>query len=339
MPHKNGKPHARQEMEDNPVGLPEKAAREMASALDRHQASLFVLFHQYQKHHWVVVGPQFRDLHLFFQEAYEHVHKHLDALAERVTLLGGVPTASPTALAGPPDPPIDGTVYALLADNSLVVLDGTTLAVVAELTIELPGGERVLSIDFRPSSQDLFGVGDAGGVNRIDPDTAVATQVVGGPIAGLAPTGAHYGIDYDVDVLVTIQPGLHPVGTLADSVDAVVESPGLGLSFGRAYTNSILGRYELGVLGRGWHTPWEERLVIQPEVSAFRIKPLFFQIVAIVAIEITDRAYGLNHDLKLTRSRFQGLTSVTVLRTLLKNSRGVIPRRYRRLQRYSGAKT
>src|SRR5207249_4092287 len=58
--------------------------------------------------------------------------------------------------------------------------------------------------------------------------------------------------------------GLHPVRTLAGGVDAAVETPGLALTFGRFATNSILGRYELGGFGRGWHAPWEERLVIEP---------------------------------------------------------------------------
>src|SRR5262249_21067255 len=57
--------------------------------------------------------------------------------------------------------------------------------------------------------------------------------------------------------------GLHPVRTLAESVDASVETPGLGLSFSRIATNSILGHYELGGFGRGWHASWEERLVIE----------------------------------------------------------------------------
>src|SRR5262249_27094474 len=52
--------------------------------------------------------------------------------------------------------------------------------------------------------------------------------------------------------------GLHPIRMLAESVDAAVETPGLGLSFGRLATNSILGHYEVGGFGRGWHAPWEE---------------------------------------------------------------------------------
>jgi RHS repeat-associated protein len=61
--------------------------------------------------------------------------------------------------------------------------------------------------------------------------------------------------------------GLHPVSTLAESVDAAVETPGLGLGVRRFATNSILGHYELGGFGRGWHSPWEERLVKQGETS------------------------------------------------------------------------
>lgn len=83
--------------QDNPIGLSHEVAAELAAELDRHQASLFVLFHQYQKHHWLVEGPQFRDLHLFFQEAYEEVHKTVDQLAERMTALGGIPTSGPAA--------------------------------------------------------------------------------------------------------------------------------------------------------------------------------------------------------------------------------------------------
>jgi len=85
--------------EDNPIGLKKEDAVTIAKELDRHQSSMFILFHQYQKHHWLVEGPQFRDLHLYLEESYHAVHKHLDAIAERITVLGAIPTASPTGLA------------------------------------------------------------------------------------------------------------------------------------------------------------------------------------------------------------------------------------------------
>jgi DNA-binding ferritin-like protein len=91
-----GEPWRPQQMiEDNPVGLSEEAVQELVPRLDEIQCTLWTLYHQYHKHHWLAEGPQFRDLHLFFEENYEEVHKYLDAIAERVTALGGIPTSDP----------------------------------------------------------------------------------------------------------------------------------------------------------------------------------------------------------------------------------------------------
>lgn len=86
-------------IEDNPIGLEDDVVRQIIPALDKHVSSMFVLFHQYQKHHWMVEGPQFRDLHLYLEEAYNEVHRHLDDVAERITVLGGIPTCDPVAQA------------------------------------------------------------------------------------------------------------------------------------------------------------------------------------------------------------------------------------------------
>jgi len=92
----HGEPWRPQQMiEDNPVGLSEEAAEELIPKLDEIQCTLWTLYHQYHKHHWLVEGPQFRDMHLFFEENYEEVHKYLDRIAERLTALGGIPTSSP----------------------------------------------------------------------------------------------------------------------------------------------------------------------------------------------------------------------------------------------------
>ena len=87
------------EIEENPINLSKDAAKAIIPELDRHLASFFVLFHQYQKHHWLVEGPQFRDIHLFLEEGYNEIHRQLDAIAERITAIGGVPTSSPAAQA------------------------------------------------------------------------------------------------------------------------------------------------------------------------------------------------------------------------------------------------
>ena len=80
------------EYEGNPVGLNEKACEEMREHLDRHLAAFWMQYAQYHKHHWLVEGPQFRDMHLFLEENYNELHEHLDAIAERITLLGFSPT-------------------------------------------------------------------------------------------------------------------------------------------------------------------------------------------------------------------------------------------------------
>ena len=57
---------------------------------------MLVLYQQYHKHHWLVEGPQFRDLHLFFEEHYNQLHGIYDQFAERLTVLGVIPTCHPT---------------------------------------------------------------------------------------------------------------------------------------------------------------------------------------------------------------------------------------------------
>ncbi|MDQ8200190.1 DNA starvation/stationary phase protection protein [Pelagicoccus enzymogenes] len=88
------------ELERNAIGLPSFTAKQMSGLLDTLVSSLSTQYHQYLKHHWVVEGPEHRDLHVFFEEAYMETQGHLDAVAERMTTLGAVPTASMRAQAG-----------------------------------------------------------------------------------------------------------------------------------------------------------------------------------------------------------------------------------------------
>lgn len=81
-------------VEDNPIGLEDEVVQQLLPKLDAIQATMWTLFHQYQKHHWLVEGPQFRDLHHFLEEHYEEVHKYIDRIAGRMTVLGGIPTSS-----------------------------------------------------------------------------------------------------------------------------------------------------------------------------------------------------------------------------------------------------
>jgi DNA-binding ferritin-like protein len=82
-------------LDGNPIGLPAEVATKLIPDLDQHLAALFVLFHQYLKQHWLVEGPQYRDLHLFLGETYTAILKQADLVAERITALGGIPTSHP----------------------------------------------------------------------------------------------------------------------------------------------------------------------------------------------------------------------------------------------------
>ena len=92
----HGTPWRPQEtIEDNPIGLDDDVVQQLVPKLDEIQATMWTLYHQYQKHHWLVEGPQYRDLHHFLEENYEEVHKYIDRISERMTALGGIPTSSP----------------------------------------------------------------------------------------------------------------------------------------------------------------------------------------------------------------------------------------------------
>ncbi|MWG33634.1 DNA starvation/stationary phase protection protein DpsA, partial [Halomarina oriensis] len=66
-------------------------AEQIIEALNTDLANAYVLYHQLKKHHWVVEGAEFRDLHLFLEEAYEHVEvgadRHRRALHRRSVAL------------------------------------------------------------------------------------------------------------------------------------------------------------------------------------------------------------------------------------------------------------
>jgi len=66
-------------------------AEQIVDALQTDLAATYVLYHQLKKHHWIVEGAEFRDLHLFLGDAAAEAEEFADELAERVQALGGVP--------------------------------------------------------------------------------------------------------------------------------------------------------------------------------------------------------------------------------------------------------
>lgn len=84
---------------DNPVGLGSEITMPICEGLNLVFASFQALYLQYQKHHFVVEGAEFYQLHEFFEESYGAVKDHAHDVAERLNGLGGTPAATFSKLA------------------------------------------------------------------------------------------------------------------------------------------------------------------------------------------------------------------------------------------------
>jgi starvation-inducible DNA-binding protein len=76
-----------------PIALSERACKEGVDNLNQMLADTMTLRDLYKKHHWQVAGPTFHQLHLLFDKHYEQQNELVDAIAERIQLLGGVSIA------------------------------------------------------------------------------------------------------------------------------------------------------------------------------------------------------------------------------------------------------
>jgi starvation-inducible DNA-binding protein len=76
-----------------PIALAEAACKESVENLNQLLADTMALRDLYKKHHWQIAGPTFYQLHLLFDKHYEQQNDLVDAIAERIQLLGGVSVA------------------------------------------------------------------------------------------------------------------------------------------------------------------------------------------------------------------------------------------------------
>jgi starvation-inducible DNA-binding protein len=78
-----------------PIALPAEARAESCAALNEILADTMVLYALYKKHHWLVAGPTFYQLHLLFDKHAEEQGELVDLIAERVQSLGGIAVGDP----------------------------------------------------------------------------------------------------------------------------------------------------------------------------------------------------------------------------------------------------
>lgn len=91
-----------------PLELEEPVRLEMTERLNQLLADTITLRDLYKKSHWQVAGPTFYQLHLLFDKHFQEQSELVDAIAERIQLLGGVSlamapdVAETTRIARPP---------------------------------------------------------------------------------------------------------------------------------------------------------------------------------------------------------------------------------------------
>jgi starvation-inducible DNA-binding protein len=77
----------------SPLGLSDQTRAESVGNLNQLLADTITLRDMYKKHHWQVSGATFYSLHLLFDKHAGEQSEIVNALAERVQILGGVSVA------------------------------------------------------------------------------------------------------------------------------------------------------------------------------------------------------------------------------------------------------
>lgn len=65
-----------------------------AKFLDGYLANLHVLYAKVHNYHWNIEGKQFFTVHAKLEEIYEHIADEIDAVAERILIIGSRPSSS-----------------------------------------------------------------------------------------------------------------------------------------------------------------------------------------------------------------------------------------------------
>jgi starvation-inducible DNA-binding protein len=71
------------------IGIPDDHRQRVSAMLNTLLADEFLLYTKTRNFHWNVTGPQFNDLHKFFEAQYEALDEIIDEVAEHVRALGG----------------------------------------------------------------------------------------------------------------------------------------------------------------------------------------------------------------------------------------------------------
>lgn len=119
-----------------PLDLEEPVRLESTENLNQLLADTSTLRDLYKKSHWQVAGPTFYQLHLLFDKHFEEQVELVDAIAERIQLLGGVSLAMAADIAEAtqiPRPPkgreeVPVQISRLLEAHQIIIADCRKMA-------------------------------------------------------------------------------------------------------------------------------------------------------------------------------------------------------------------
>jgi starvation-inducible DNA-binding protein len=119
-----------------PIALDETVCAASAENLNQVLADTMTLRDLYKKHHWQVAGETFYQLHLLFDKHHDEQDALVDAIAERVQLLGAVSIAMAADIAETtiiPRPPrgreeVSVQISRLLEAHEIILKEARTMA-------------------------------------------------------------------------------------------------------------------------------------------------------------------------------------------------------------------
>ena len=119
-----------------PLDLEEPVRLQITNQLNQLLADTMTLRDLYKKCHWQVAGPTFYQLHLLFDKHHGEQNELVDAIAERIQLLGGISlamaadVAETTMIPRPPrgreEAPVQ--ISRLLEAHELILKEARTMA-------------------------------------------------------------------------------------------------------------------------------------------------------------------------------------------------------------------
>src|SRR5574341_1609995 len=72
------------------IGISEANQKGVVEILNIVLSDEYVLYTKTRNYHWNILGPQFNDLHKFFETQYENLNEIIDDVAERARSLDGM---------------------------------------------------------------------------------------------------------------------------------------------------------------------------------------------------------------------------------------------------------